>query len=85
MTRMDRRLWHLLLPALALVALQACGRTIHDASRDLITSDQRPRIQPQPQVAFDRYEVVIDSTERQTVLTGFLLGGAPETEEAASA
>lgn len=30
---------------------------------------------PQPQVAFDQYEVVTDSAERQTVLTGFLLGG----------
>ena len=27
------------------------------------------------QVAFDQYEVVTDSAERQTVLTGFLLGG----------
>ena len=31
---------------------------------------------PRQQVTFDRYEVVTDSTERQTVLTGFLLGGA---------
>lgn len=30
---------------------------------------------PRPSVAFDQYEVVTDVTERQTVLTGFLLGG----------
>lgn len=63
----------LLLLALPLVALQGCGRTINDASGRPVTFHQPPP--PQPQVAFDRYEVVTDSTECQTVLTGFLLGG----------
>ena len=39
----------------------------------LVTSPQPPAARQQ--VAFERYEVVTDSTERQTVLTGFLLGG----------
>ena len=37
-------------------------------------TSQRREI-PQPQIVFDQYEIVTDSTERQTVLTGFLLGG----------
>ena len=38
-----------------------------------VTSQQQVTLRQQ--VAFDRYEVVTDSAERQTALTGFLLGG----------
>ena len=38
-----------------------------------VTSPQPPTARQQ--IAFDRYEVVTDSAERQSVLTGFLLGG----------
>ncbi len=46
---------------------------VHTAACASATSQRREA--RQPQVAFDQYEVVTDSTERQTVLTGFLLGG----------
>ena len=71
----------LALPALALGALHGCGGAVHVPSGTPVTSRQPPGPAPNPptllppQVAFDRYEVVTDSAERQTVLTGFLLGG----------
>ena len=46
---------------------------MHAAACASVTSQRREA--PRPRVAFDRYEIVTDSTERQTVLTGFLLGG----------
>ena len=46
---------------------------VHAAACASVTSQRRAA--PQPQVAFDQYEVVTDSAERQTLLTGFLLGG----------
>ena len=68
-------------PALVLGALHGCGRAVHVPSGTPVAARQPPGPAPHPptllppQVAFDRYEVVTDSAERQTVLTGFLLGG----------
>ena len=46
---------------------------VHAAACASVTSQRMAA--PPPQLAFDQHEVVTDSAERQTVLTGFLLGG----------
>ena len=42
----------------------------------LPAKEVEPRTQAAAQVTFERYEVVTGSAQRQTILTGFLLGGA---------
>ena len=58
-------LFQVLFPVLVFGAsLAGCGRLFGDA------------IEPSAEVTFEQYEIAIGAAKRQTVLTGFLLGGA---------